>query len=46
MGALFICLIQNGINLAQVESYLQTVVIGCLLIIAVLADQFRQKLGN
>jgi len=46
MGALFIGLIQNGMNLAHVESYLQTVVIGCLLIIAVLADQFRQKLGN
>jgi ribose/xylose/arabinose/galactoside ABC-type transport system permease subunit len=46
MGALFIGLIQNGMNLAKVESYLQTVVIGMLLILAVLADQLRQKLGN
>ena len=44
MGALFIGLIQNGMNLARIESYLQTVVIGILLIIAVSSDQFRQRL--
>ncbi|MEC4724839.1 ABC transporter permease [Shewanella sp. D64] len=46
MGALFIGLIQNGMNLAKVGSYFQIVVIGALLIIAVLADQFRQRMGN
>lgn len=44
LGALFIGLIQNGMNLARIESYLQTVVIGILLIIAVSSDQFRQQL--
>lgn len=44
MGALFIGLIQNGMNLARIESYLQTVVIGILLIVAVSSDQFRQRL--
>ncbi len=44
LGALFIGLIQNGMNLARIESYLQTVVIGILLIIAVSSDQFRQRL--
>lgn len=44
LGALFIGLIQNGMNLAQIESYLQTVVIGVLLIIAVIADQIRLKM--
>ena len=43
LGALFIGLIQNGMNLAQIESYLQTVVIGALLIFAVVADQFRLR---
>lgn len=43
MGAIFIGLIQNGMNLARIESYLQTVVIGMLLILAVIADQFRQR---
>jgi ribose transport system permease protein len=43
LGALFIGLIQNGMNLARIESYLQTVVIGILLIIAVASDQFRQR---
>lgn len=44
LGALFIALVQNGMNLARIESYLQTVVIGALLIIAVMADQARLKL--
>jgi ribose transport system permease protein len=30
-------------NLARIESYLQTVVIGVLLILAVVADQLRQR---
>jgi ribose transport system permease protein len=43
LGAIFIGLIQNGMNLARIESYLQTVVIGVLLILAVVADQVRQR---
>ncbi len=43
LGALFIGLVQNGMNLARIESYLQTVVIGILLIVAVVADQFRLR---
>lgn len=41
LGALFIGLVQNGMNLARIESYLQTVVLGALLILAVIADQVR-----
>ena len=44
LGAIFIGLVQNGMNLARIESYLQIVVIGALLIIAVMADQLRQKM--
>lgn len=43
LGAIFIGLVQNGMNLARIESYLQTVVIGALLIIAVVADQIRLR---
>jgi ribose/xylose/arabinose/galactoside ABC-type transport system permease subunit len=43
LGALFIGLIQNGMNLARIESYLQTVVVGVLLILAVVADQLRLR---
>ncbi len=43
LGAIFIGLVQNGMNLAHIESYLQTVVIGILLILAVIADQLRQR---
>lgn len=42
LGAIFIGLIQNGMDLAQIQSYLQEVVIGVLLIFAVIADQLRQ----
>jgi ribose/xylose/arabinose/galactoside ABC-type transport system permease subunit len=34
----------NGMNLARIDSYLQTVVIGVLLILAVVTDQVRQRL--
>jgi ribose transport system permease protein len=44
LGAIFINLIQNGMNLARIDSYLQTVVIGVLLILAVVADQFRLRI--
>jgi ribose transport system permease protein len=43
LGAIFIGLVQNGMNLARIDSYLQTVVIGVLLILAVVADQFRLR---
>lgn len=43
LGALFINLVQNGMNLARIESYLQTVVLGALLILAVVADQLRLR---
>lgn len=43
LGALFIGLVQNGMNLARIESYLQTVVLGALLILAVVADQVRLR---
>jgi ribose transport system permease protein len=44
LGAIFINLMTNGMNLARIDSYLQTVVVGVLLILAVLADQVRQWL--
>jgi len=43
LGALFIGLVQNGMNLARIQSFMQMIVLGSLLIIAVIADQFRQR---
>ena len=45
MGAIFIGLVQNGMNLASVGSYLQMVVLGTLLIVAVVADQIRHRMA-
>ena len=44
LGAFFIILIQNGMNLMRVGSYLQMVVIGGLLILAISAEYFRQQM--
>lgn len=44
MGAIFIGLVQNGMNLASVGSYLQMIVLGALLIVAVVADQVRHRM--
>jgi ribose transport system permease protein len=43
LGALFIVLAQNGMNLARIGSYLQMAVLGGLLILAVVADQVRLR---
>lgn len=44
LGAIFIILVQNGMNLMRIGSYQQMVVIGILLILAVIADNYRQRL--
>ncbi|WBU52802.1 ABC transporter permease [Paracoccus sp. SCSIO 75233] len=44
LGAFFIILVQNGMNLAQVSSYMQMVLLGALLILAVIFDQFRYRM--
>lgn len=45
LGAIFIGLVQNGLNLLYVNSYVQMMVIGFLLIIAVVSDSLRHRLG-
>jgi ribose transport system permease protein len=44
LGAFFIVLLQNGMNIAQIGSYMQMVLLGSLLILAVILDQFRYRL--
>ncbi|MFE3836420.1 ABC transporter permease [Pseudogemmobacter sonorensis] len=44
LGAFFIILMQNGMNLAQISSYMQMVLIGLLLVLAVIFDQLRYRL--
>lgn len=44
LGAIFIILVQNGMNLMRIGSYEQLIVIGILLVLAVIADNYRQKL--
>jgi ribose transport system permease protein len=44
LGAFFIVLIQNGMDLMQIGSYMQMVLLGVLLILAVIVDQVRYRL--
>ena len=44
LGAFFIVLVQNGMNIAQIGSYLQMVLLGSLLILAVILDQLRYRM--
>jgi ribose transport system permease protein len=48
LGAFFIVLVQNGMNIARIGSYMQMVLLGSLLILAVILDQFRYRMlvGN
>jgi ribose/xylose/arabinose/galactoside ABC-type transport system permease subunit len=43
IGALIISVIRNGMNLLNVNSFLQQVVIGSVIILAVMIDSFRKR---
>lgn len=43
IGAFIIAVIQNGMNLMNVESYTQKVILGGVIILAVLLDRLKQK---
>ncbi len=43
IGALIIAVIQNGMNLTNVESYTQKVVLGLVILGAVLIDRFKRR---
>ncbi len=43
VGAIIMIVIRNGLNLMNVSSNLQKLVLGIVILIAVLADSFRQK---
>ncbi len=44
LGGFFIVLVQNGMNLSQISSYMQMVLLGALLILAVIFDQLRYRM--
>ena len=47
LGAFFITLLTNGMNLIRVESYVQQIVLGSVLILAIVVDQVRlQYMGQ
>ena len=43
LGALFITILTNGMNLIRMESYFQTIAIGIILILAVIMDRLRDR---
>jgi ribose transport system permease protein len=43
IGTMLIAVLRNGLNLVNVGSYVQQVVVGVVILLAVLIDQFRKK---
>jgi len=43
LGAVFITLLLNGMNLLRINSYLQTFVMGAVLVLAIALDQLRER---
>jgi ribose transport system permease protein len=43
LGALFISMIANGMNLIRVSSFWQMILLGCLLVFAVVIDRLRSR---
>jgi ribose transport system permease protein len=43
IGSMLIGVLRNGLNLLDVESYVQQVVVGVVILLAVMADQFRVR---
>jgi len=44
LGALFLALLANGMNILRVQSYTQMVVLGGILILALACDRLRMRL--
>lgn len=44
LGAIFITMITNGMNLIRIESYVQQIVLGAVLILSLVIDQLRIRL--
>lgn len=45
LGAVFIGVLNNGLNLAGIDPYLQKIALGVVILLAVLADQIHKKSG-
>lgn len=43
LGAIFITILTNGMNLIRIESYVQEIAIGIILIVAVIIDRVRDR---
>jgi ribose transport system permease protein len=43
LGALFITILSNGMNLTRIDGYVQMVVLGAIVIVGVLLDRLRQE---
>jgi ribose transport system permease protein len=46
IGVVFIIILQNGMQLLRINSYLQLIVLGALLIVALIIDRLRARMAN
>jgi ribose transport system permease protein len=43
LGALFVTILSNGMNLAQINGYIQMIVLGAIVIVGVMLDRLRSR---
>lgn len=46
LGAIFIGILANGMNLANIGSYVQIMILGCFLILAVIVDKYMHRIES
>jgi ribose transport system permease protein len=46
LGALFVTVLSNGMNLTRIDGNVQMIVLGCVIILAVFLDRFRTGTGT
>ena len=46
LGAIFIGILANGMNLANIGSYVQIMILGCFLILAVIFDKYMHRIES
>jgi ribose/xylose/arabinose/galactoside ABC-type transport system permease subunit len=43
LGSLLIGILRNGLNLQNVDSYVQQIVVGVVILLAVMLDQYKKR---
>jgi ribose transport system permease protein len=43
LGALFVTILSNGMDLTRIDGYVQMIVLGAIVIVGVMLDRYRRR---